>query len=567
MPGRNLVIALMLFVLLSSQSFADDKDAAIRAMQDELSRAGGMKFDNFDPPYFVSYQLLDSRTEVISARFGAVFNDYTRKQRAIWAEVRVGDYALDSSGKAEFQAAFDPEVDYNDTSRQFYGPGDKNTDALRGQLWLATDQAYKNALSRFMNKKGKKIYKADPKRSEQFADFSRETPHTYRGPDMKLTPDKEAWRGFLRELTNELKNDSGLLESDAQVSFETETRYFANTEGTLIVDDATLFTFFVSARALAEDGMELQHSVVRYASSAEGIPSFDELKKATRRMVSEIQQLRKAPVIDPYTGPAILDALTTGVFFHEAIGHRLEGERMRDMQEGQTFKGKVGEEILPSFVSLYDDPGVAEFKGVELNGHYLFDNEGVPAQKTMLSQNGILKNFLMSRAPIPGFDKSNGHARGDGLRDPTSRMANLFVSSSKTVSHDELKRMLIREVKKQGKPYGLILKLSRGGETATGRVDFQAFANKPTLIYKVDPKTGAETLVRGAELVGTPLISISKITATDDSPEVFNGFCGAESGLVPVSAIAPAALVSEIELQRSSAQPKRQPILPPPWEK
>ena len=281
--------------------------------------------------------------------------------------------------------------------------------------------------------------------------------------------------------------------------------------------------------------------------------------------MEELVALSLAEKLTPYTGPAILDPTLAGVFFHEAVGHRLEGERQNDTDEGQTFKGKVGEQVLPTFISLIDDPTLAEFNGTELNGYYSYDDEGVPSGRTILIKNGIMRGFLMSRTPIEGFNVSNGHGRSDGTNDPMARMGNTLVVSEKTVKASSLKKRLIKIARKQGKPYALILRHGRGGETTTGRYNFQAFKNSPTLIYKVDAKTGAETLVRGAEVVGTPLVSLNKVEVAGDDFEVFNGYCGAESGWVPVSVVAPSLLVSEIELQRTIDKPIRPPILNPPF--
>ncbi|MCB9476148.1 MAG: TldD/PmbA family protein [Deltaproteobacteria bacterium] len=557
-----LTIALSANVVLARE---EDRTALLKAMQQEMERSRTMHLGTYDPPYFVAYQMQSSRSENLTARFGAIFDDYENNHRDLYVEVRVGDYTFDSSGKGGYRFSYNPDVDFHDVERQFYGPKDDDATALRGQLWLATDQAYKNALSSFLSKKSSDIYTADAPEDEQFDDFSRQEPARYFDKSKPMKFDKAAWTDFIRDLSAELKDEPELLESTVRVSHEVETRYFINTEGTVIVDDDQLLTFYVYARALAVDGMELEHSYVRYAGTTKSMPTFDELRAETTKMVSEIKALRTADKIDPYSGPAILDPQTTGTFFHEAIGHRLEGERMRDTQEGQTFKGKVGKEILPTFISVYDDPTLQYLGDQDLNGYYRYDSEGVPAQRVTLVDHGVLRNYLLSRAPIPGFDHSNGHGRNNGVYDPMARMANTIVESDKQVSAKKLKAMLIDEVKRQGKPFGLILKRSMGGETSTDSYNFQAFANKPSLIYKVDPDTGEETLVRGAELVGTPLVSISKLIATDETPGIFNGFCGAESGYVPVSAVAPSALVSEVELQRTTTTPKRPPVLDAPF--
>jgi predicted Zn-dependent protease len=256
-----------------------------------------------------------------------------------------------------------------------------------------------------------------------------------------------------------------------------------------------------------------------------------------------------------------------GVFFHETVGHRLEGERQNDEKEGRTFKGQVGRRVLPSFLSVIDDPTVRAGgdKPVSLNGWYSYDDEGVLARKVTLIDGGVLKDYLKSRTPITGSLRSNGHGRAEGTADPMGRMANLFLRSTKQVSIAKLKEMLLEEVRRQGKPFGLIIRDITGGSTNTSNFGYQAFKGQPRLVYRVDAKTGAETLVRGVEMVGTPLTTVSRIVATSDTEGVFNGFCGAESGFVPVSTVAPAVLMSEIELQRTQKAAERPPLLPAPW--
>jgi TldD protein len=209
-------------------------------------------------------------------------------------------------------------------------------------------------------------------------------------------------------------------------------------------------------------------------------------------------------------------------------------------------------------------PAIAH-KPVSLNGWYTFDDEGVAARKVTLVDNGVLRDYLKSRTPITGSLRSNGHGRAEGTGDPMGRMANLFLRSTKKVSVGKLKEMLLEEVRRQGKPFGLIIRDITGGSTNTSNFGYQAFKGQPRLVYRVDAKTGAETLVRGVEMVGTPLTTVSRIVATSDTEGVFNGFCGAESGFVPVSTVAPAVLMSEIELQRTQKAAERAPLLPPPW--
>ncbi|HVP12598.1 MAG TPA: metallopeptidase TldD-related protein, partial [Phycisphaerae bacterium] len=254
----------------------------------------------------------------------------------------------------------------------------------------------------------------------------------------------------------------------------------------------------------------------------------------------------------------------SGVFFHEIFGHRIEGHRQKDIEEGQTYAKKVGESILPSFITVRDDPTTAEFKGEDLRGHYAFDDQGVAATNVKLVDGGVLKTFLMSRSPLKDFAQSNGHGRRAPGYKAVSRQGNLIVESGKCVPFEKLKQMLIDECKKQDKPYGLLFDDITGGFTGTQRAGAQVFKVLPVVVYKVYADGRPDELVRGVDLVGTPLTCFSKIECTGDDPAVFNGSCGAESGWVPVSAVSPSILISQIEVEKRTREQDKPPILPPP---
>jgi hypothetical protein len=150
----------------------------------------------------------------------------------------------------------------------------------------------------------------------------------------------------------------------------------------------------------------------------------------------------------------------------------------------------------------------------------------------------------------------------------TGRQGNLIVSSSHKVKDSELRQQLIDEVKKQGKPYGLYFEDIEGGFTLTTRSLPQSFQVLPVLVWKVYPDSRPDELVRGVDIVGTPLSALNRIEVTGEKTEVFNGVCGAESGSVPVSAVAPSMLFTEMEVQKRAHSRNRPPILPPPaWDK
>jgi predicted Zn-dependent protease len=277
-----------------------------------------------------------------------------------------------------------------------------------------------------------------------------------------------------------------------------------------------------------------------------------------------MEGLVASPLNDPIVGPALLTGRAAAVFFHEVFGHRAEGHRQKDVNEGQTFAKKVNEPILPDFLTVVDDPTMKKLGNEDLLGYYQYDDEGVKAQRVVLVDHGVLKNFEMSRSPLVDFPTSNGHGRRQIGASPVSRQGNLIVESNKTVTNAQLRVKLIELIKQQGKPYGLLIDDIAGGFTFTGRGQPQAFQVQPLVVYKVFADGRPDELVRGVDIVGTPLAALTKIVATGDTPEVFNGYCGAESGSVPVSAASPAILTSELEVQKKQSSTDRPPILPAP---
>jgi TldD protein len=253
----------------------------------------------------------------------------------------------------------------------------------------------------------------------------------------------------------------------------------------------------------------------------------------------------------------------TGVIFHEIFGHRIEGQREKRENQSQTFRDKVGQQVLPEFLSVYSDPTAKKYGATELAGFYKFDDEGVRARKVTVVENGILKNFLMSRLPVDGFPESNGHGRRNIRRPVAGRQSNLLVVASQTVTPEELKKELIVEVARQKLPYGLYFEDIAGGFTSVGRGGPNSFEVIPIMVYRIYPD-GHEELVRGVDLIGTALTTFNKILAAENQSAAFNGMCGAESGLVPVSAGGPGLLFREIEVQKKPKSQELSPILGPP---
>ena len=441
-------------------------------------------------------------------------------------------------------------------------PLDNDPDAIRAALWQVTDHAYKEALTQYFNKKAGIVQEV---KDGDIKSFSKEESHEFFGPELSLTFDKAKWEERVRDISSVYKEYKDLLNGDINVSAQKETVYFVNTEGTKYIRDEVLYSIDAQVSARAKDGKIISNYRNLYFVSVDAIPPVNDIKAMVREMADETIGMRDAEVLQPLSVPALLEPEAAGVVFHEAVGHRLEGERQIDDEEGQTFREKVGEKVIPSFLSIIDDPSLKSFGGAHLMGYYPYDDQGMPGQRVVLVEDGVLRNFLMSRTPVNGFGKSNGHGRASYGRAPIARMSNTVIESASEYPEEKLKELLIEEVKRQQKPFGLIIKSMKGGETNTSSYNFQAFRATPVVIYKVDPVTGKETPVRDIEIVSTPLVTVNKIIATGDDYAVFNGFCGAESGYVPISTVAPSILVSEMEFQRTSSKKEKLPLLPPPF--
>ncbi|MBM4394119.1 MAG: TldD/PmbA family protein [Deltaproteobacteria bacterium] len=551
--------ALVVMLAAAAPAVAAEADGWILdAMNRELERSRKeLKLGDYDPAYFVAYTVRDSDRYYVSGKNGALFSSTRVPHRLAQVDVRVGDYEMDSSEDSEF--SFSPNQKWIPNTLV---PIEQSPESLRHVLWLMTDYKYKAALVSFMKVKAKRVN--DPKTS-RVGSMCRAEPVRLVEPPKALRFDLPAWEATVRKVSGVFLDYPDIFDSSVETSAVRLTRYYVNTEGSRISTTDLYYQFYVTAVARAEDGLLLQDTVTFYGRDASDMPSRDTILKQTREMADLLVRMRSARVIEPATVPVLMSPEATGVFFHETMGHRLEGQRQEDEEEGRTFKGHLGQQVLPAFIDIYDDPTESRSNGVALNGEYRVDDEGVAAKRAVLVEKGVLRGFLLSRRPVEGFSASNGHGRSDGFQRAVGRMANLVVRGAKPVPHARMKQLLLDEVRRQGKPFGLIIETIAGGATNTSTYGFQAYKGMPRVAWRVDAATGAEELVRGFEIVGTPLSSINKIVATSDRYGVFNGYCGAESGSVPVSTVAPDALFAEMELQRAEEGKERLPILPPPW--
>ncbi len=530
------------------------------AMTTELNRAFTSLGKQGDakqlPPYFLSYAVSDASAVTIGAQYGALVSSGSNHVRVADVQVRIGEPKLDNTHGAHRSSAV--------TSATL--PLAEDREALARSLWLATNAGYGKALENYLRVKTEAEVRA--KEEDSSPDFSKEAPQVYIGkpaPPVKI--DRAAWEQRIRALSLVFRDFPDVNMNMVLLSAQNETDYIVSSEGSRVVTPHLQARVLMVAMTRADDGMDLFRAKTFEAETVEGLPAQSVMEAAVRDLGNSLEALRKAPVTEPFDGPAILSGRAAAVFFHEVLGHRLEGQRQRGDEEGQTFTKDVGKEVLPTFLSVADDPTQTTFGKTWLSGNYQYDDEGQKAQRVALIDNGVLKTFLMSRLPIASFANSNGHGRAQSGKVPTGRQGNLMVTSTKSVSEDKLRKQLIEEAKKQGKTYGLYFEDISSGFAVTQRRSPQAFEVIPLVVWRVYVDGRPDELVRGVSIVGTPLAAMKRILVTSDKSEVFNGECGAESGTIPVSAVAPAMLFSEMETQKQPQNTARPPILPIPSEK
>ena len=552
---RTILLRLALPLALAASGPAQST-VVVDAMSQELARNFKVLKEKGDPPpYFLSYEITEEEAYNISGTLGAIEASGGGKSRILDVSVRVGSPKLDNyhrvrgAGLARFTSG--TQVTFED-----------NANSIEQRLWEETDRAYRAAAERLIQIKTNTQVKVAEQDSS--ADFSSAPTEVSLAAPAKLQFDREEWTDRVRKLSARFRDYPAVLTSQVAVSGEAETRYFVNTEGTRLEFGRGYARVFVSASAKAADGADVADFETFEAEDADRLPGDKAVEAAIDRVAKNVTALLHAPEAEPFVGPAILSGRAAGVFFHEIFGHRVEGHRQKDEDEGQTFTKSVGGKVLPDFLSVIFDPTRHTMAGEDLFGWYDYDDEGVKARPVTVVENGVLKTFLMSRSPIAGIDESNGHGRRQPGHEVVSRQSNLIVESTKAVSDAALRAMLIEEIKRQNKPYGLYFRDITNGFTTTSRAGLQAFKVIPVIVYRVYADGRPDELVRGADIVGTPLASFAKILATGDKPEVFNGYCGAESGSIPVSAVSPAILVSEIEIEKKAKADDRPPLLPAP---
>jgi TldD protein len=545
-------------VAYKSENGPPSTDPIFRAMTDELQRSvSELQFKDLEKPYFIQYVVLDQERYRASATFGALTASDLSRARYVQAQVRVGDYDFDNS---EFVtgSGFQGQPQAGVTNQTII---DNDYDGLRHSLWLVTDSAYKQAVEQLARKRA---FVQNKTRGDQIPDFSKENPVTVVGNRRGLEIDRSYWEKQVREWSAIFKEFPDV--QDSSVVFEAQLihRYLTNNEGTRTLQPSMLVSVEISAGSEAADGMRLRHWVPFNAGSLDRLPQVQDVTNAIRQTAVDLSKLRSAPVLDfDYSGPVLFAGQASAEMFARVLAPQLSGQRLplSEQQQSQTPRSelvdRLNRPVLPRFLSVFDDPTTQRVGGQELLGHYQVDDQGVPGRRVSLIEQGVLKNFLMSRRPGKDMPQSNGHGRSGVPGRETAQIGNLFIQANDGKSYEELKQQLIKMCQEENLPYGIIVKaLVSDGRSPLGI---------PVLTYKLYVNDGREELIRGAVAQSIPVRSLRQIEGVGNDAFVANRLAGSNELPTPTSIVAPSVLLEEVEFKPPASTQQKPALLTHPY--
>ncbi len=552
----TLLLCLLFYPGAAIAEANPSEDSVLTALGLELERSMELLAAKEQKPYFIGLEAIEVQLVRITGEEGGLHGYVPGKRRWVHADIRLGEPRMDSTHPLR-----DSDADYSSSGRTM-GVGD-DVGVLRRSIWAEVEKSYRESRERMQQVQAdQQVLVKEENRAWDLAPSVATT--DLREPASLASLNYEELENSVRDASAIFNHGVTALDPSVSVSVEAVTQWFVSSEGHSLRHSTTRFRLAVSADAIAADGDRLQLFETIDTASADRLPSRADLITAAKALEQRLVELRDAPREEPYSGPAILSGRAAAVFFHEIFGPRVEGIRLKPVDSGQTFLNKVGEEILPSFLSVHDDPTVARYEGIDLRGAYSYDNEGVASSQVTLVDHGVLKGFLESRSPSAEGRVSNAHGRRQPGRAVVARQGNLLVTAHEQVSEESLRERLRALARKAGLEYGLYIEDISGGFTFTGTYMPNAYQINVLLARRLYVDGRPDELVRGIDFIGTPLQTFSKIVAAGEKIEVFNGSCGAESGWVPVSAGAPSMLLTQVEAQRQMKGQAKPPLMEPP---
>ncbi|MBI5537574.1 MAG: hypothetical protein HY898_32930 [Deltaproteobacteria bacterium] len=530
-------------------------------MQEEMQRSLRLLRKPGQPRlYYLSYLFRNHRRETIWGRLGAVHEHTIQSQNSVFCDVRVGSYRYDNVSEGGLHDNSDKEESYDYLSM----PAECEHDAVKYALWRLTDARYREAAEQFYQRRSRELHFVDSNR-EQASKVAREPVVDLRA---KRFPELDVpyWKHLIRKAGAIVKKFPAIKTSWVDFTAQHRQTLLVNSEGSQQIRQHAVFELRAHLWLLGRDGKVVLQEVNLIEGDLDDLPGERDFLRLIQERIQLLHTLDKAPHIHAYSGPVLLSPGAAGLFFHEVVGHRLEGSRLLSTEEGATFRDLRGKMIAPEFVDIVDDPTVSAFGGRKMTGHFQYDDEGSVAKRAVLVERGVLKSFLTTSAPLPGQRALNGHARNAYHERPISRMGNLFVVNHKPVDEAQMRERFLEEIRRQKKRYGIWVKDTLGGETGTTSYDFQAFKGEIMVATRVFPD-GREELVRGVDFVGTPLSALDALVCMGSDDRLENAWCGAESGTLPVSTVAPSALLRNLELQAKRRERLTQYSMPLPYER
>lgn len=558
---KHLVSLFFAFIMVAPAFAAEQNCKAsaqepVKLLSAELKR-GFKTFKKQNPPvYYMSYTYIATREFYLSVADGGVAARKDYPEQYMDVQVRAGSPALDNTRNLK-----NANNDYSIVSGSVPSMEESGA-SFTAAVWRLTQRAIERAQKDYGRVQAD--VQAASQRMDDSPDFVLPPKSSFcrTAPEVSMNLDKI--EKMLLSVSRAVQGNAVVLDSFFVFSGTFGHRYFVDSQGTQLKTPLIEFRLSYSLYGKTADGLEISRFNSYDMLDESGLPSEDKLLADVKQSLRELEELSRAPLAEPMTAPAILKNRAMGVFVHEVLGHRMEGHRQKEDSFGRTFTSKIGQTVTAPFISVVDEAPLESFNGIPLRGFYEYDDEGIKSQPVVMIEHGVLKNFLMSSSPIKGFPVSNGHGRSGLGKRAVARMGNTRVIASETVPYDELEKMLVEEINRQGKPYGFIVEDLSGGFTMTDTGSPQVFKLEPKYVYRVYPD-GKKEVIRGADLVGTPLVSFSQILAAADDDGIFNGNCGAESGWVPVSAIAPSVLFKTLEFEHTAKSAVKPPVLPPPF--
>jgi TldD protein len=511
-------------------------DALLEALLTELDRSKAqLRMDQVDPPYYIEYRVNDIDDYSAEAAFGALRENQRVRYRVIRVVVRIGDYKQDS----------------------YYGIGmgetnilplDDDPIALRHQIWLATDDAYKEAVQALTEKQA--ALKQFSTEASPVDDFAKAPVVSVLEPTVSLKVDDAAWKKTIEDATNLYRQYPDVQTVTASLRFSAVNEYLVNSEGTVTRTGKKTYSVQLNSTAQAADGMRLSRNPFWMVANPEELPTHDKLIAESKKMLDTVVALRQAPIVEEeYRGPVLFAPDAADDVIASLVGANVLGRKPQLGRPNRTtgaFATSYKTRVLPNFLTVVDDPTLKDFQGKSLVGNYDVDDDGVKAQPVTLVENGMLVSYLVSRQPIRDFPSSNGHGRAGAGAFPTPNLGVLVVKSSDAQSPEALKQHVVQMITEQGKPYGY-------------RVETLGPGNSPRLLYRIYPD-GHEELVRGAVFNELDVRALrSDLMSVGNDPLVSN-----RAGGIATTVISPSLLFDELEVKRADTSKDKLPDYPPP---